>query len=268
MPVVVEEKFDSRLSVAGDNPSVELRYVVFGTSDDLEAKSELATASPTAYDDLPRQSIQIEPLANDIWDGTVRYGLTEENDPPQTGESSFAFDTGGGTQHITQSRATINAYAPAGETAPDFQGAIGVTDNGVEGVDITVPVYQFSETHYLDDAVVTPAYKGTLFGLTGTVNSSGFKGLAAGECLFLGAAGSKRGVGDWEITFRFAGSPNVTGLSVGPITGINKKGWEYLWVRYAEVEDEGAQVLVKRPVAAYVERAYDSGNFAALGIGT
>ena len=268
MPVVVEEKFDSRLSVAGDNPSVELRYVVFGTSDDLAAKSELATASPATYDGLPRQSIQIEPLANDIWDGSVRYGLTEENDPPQTGESSFAFDTGGGTQHITQSRATINAYAPPGETAPDFQGAIGVTDNGVEGVDITVPVYHFSETHYLDDAVVTPAYKGTLFGLTGTVNSGSFKGLAAGECLFLGAAGSKRGIGDWEITFRFAGSPNVTGLSVGPITGISKKGWEYLWVRYAEVEDEGAQVLVKRPVAAYVERAYDSGNFAALGIGT
>jgi hypothetical protein len=39
-------------------------------------------------------------------------------------------------------------------------------------------------------------------------------------------------------------------------------------VRYAEIEDEGAQVLVKRPVAAYVERVYDSGNFAALGIGT
>jgi hypothetical protein len=179
MPIVIEEKFDSRLSVAGDNPSVELRYIVFGTNDDLAAKSELATASPSAYDDLPRQSIQIEPLANDIWEGSVRYGLTETNDPPQTGESSFAFDTGGGSQHITQSRATINAYAPSGETAPNFQGAIGVTDNGVEGVDITVPVYHFSETHYLDDAVVTPAYKGTLFGLTGTVNNASFKGLAA-----------------------------------------------------------------------------------------
>jgi len=268
MPVVIEEKFDSRVSVAGDNPSVELRYIVFGTSDDLEAKSELADGAPETYDGLPRQTIQIEPLANDIWEGTVRYGEAEENEPPQTGESSFAFDTGGGTQHITQSRATVNAYAPSGETPPDFQGAIGVTDNGVEGVDVTVPVYHFSETHYLDDAVVTSAYKGTLFALTGKVNSGAFKGLAAGECLFLGAAGSKRGLGDWEITFRFAGSSNVTGLSVGPISGISKKGWEYLWVRYAEVEDEGAQVLVKRPIAAYVERVYDTGNFAALGIGT
>jgi hypothetical protein len=55
------------------------------------------------------------------------------------------------------------------------------------------------------------------------VNDSGFKGFAAGECLFLGAAGTKRGSGDWEIGYRFASSPNVTGLTVGDITGINKK---------------------------------------------
>ncbi len=266
MPVAVLEKFDSRLSIAGDNPSVELRYIVLGTDDDLVAKAELSSESPATYDGLPRQSVQIEPLANDIWEGSVRYGTASS--APSTGESSFAFDTGGGTQHITQSRNTIGAYAPPGETPPDFQGAIGVSENGVEGVDVTVPVYQFSETHYLDDSVVTSGYKGGLFALTGRVNDASFKGLAAGECLFLGASGSKRGVGDWEITFRFAGSPNVTNLSIGPITGIDKKGWEYLWVRYAEVEDEIAQVLVKRPVAAYVEQVYASGSFSALGIGT
>ena len=89
--------------------------------------------------------------------------------------------------------------------------------------------------------------------------------------LFLGASGSKRAqVGeeeDWEITYRFAGSPNVTGLSIGPISGISKKGWEYLWVRYADQEDTTAKALVKRPIAAYVERVYESGNFAALGLG-
>lgn len=171
MPIIVEEKFDSRLSIAGDNPSVELRYIVFGTNSDLTAKAELADESPDEYDGLPRQSIEIEPLANDIWEGTVRYGLTQQEPPPQTGESSFSFDTGGGTHYITHSRATVGTFAAPGITAPNFQGAIGVTDNGVEGVDITVPVYHFSETHYLADSVVTPAYKGTLFALTGKVNN-------------------------------------------------------------------------------------------------
>jgi len=116
---------------------------------------------------------------------------------------------------------------------------------------------------------VTQAYKGTLFRLTGKVNSGSWKGFNEGEVLFLGASGSRRGTNadsDWEITFRFAASPNVTGLSVGSINGIAKKGWEYLWVRYADQEDTSANTIVKRPVAAYVERVYDEGNFGGLGI--
>ena len=74
---------------------------------------------------------------------------------------------------------------------------------------------------------------------------AGFSRLAAGECLFLGASGSKPGADDWEITFRFAASPNRTGITVGDIAGISKKGWEYLWVRCADAEDSTAKALVK-----------------------
>lgn len=129
-----------------------------------------------------------------------------------------------------------------------------------------VPVYNFSETHYIDTLLVTAAYKATLFYLTGTVNNGPFRGFAAGEVSFLGASGSKRGQDDWEISYRFAASPNVLGLVVGDITGIAKRGWEYLWVRYQDVEDTAAKVLVKRPVAVYVEQVYPYGNFAGLGI--
>ncbi|NLF86699.1 MAG: hypothetical protein GX571_11410 [Lentisphaerae bacterium] len=135
-------------------------------------------------------------------------------------------------------------------------------------MDITVPVYTFSETHYVPSSTVTTSYKYTLFSLTGKVNNNSFKGLAAGECLFLGASGSKRGTDDWEITFRFAGSPNRTGLTVGPISGISKKGWEYLWVRYADIEDTASHTLVKQPIGAYVEKVYEEGSFSSLGIGT
>lgn len=271
MPIVVEEKFDSRTSTTGANASVELKYIVFGTGSDLSAKSALGDESPETYDGLARQSIGIEPLANEVWEGSVRYGVQEITEPPQEGDSTFAFDTGGGTQHITHARSTIGRYAPSGTTAPDFQGAIGVTDNGVEGVDVTIPVYQFSETHYFAPAYVTLAYRNTLFYLTGKVNAGSFRGLSAGECLFLGASGSRRGTGSddpWEITYRFAGSPNVTGLSVGPISGIEKKGWEYLWVRYADAEDDAAKILVKRPIGAYIEQVYDYASFLALGIGS
>ena len=131
-----------------------------------------------------------------------------------------------------------------------------------------MPVYTFSQTHYLPTSQVTAPCKISLFYLAGKVNDALFKGLAAGECLFLGASGSKRGTDDWEIPFGFAGSPNRTGLSVGPITGISKKGWEYLWVRYADVEDTASHTLVKQPIGAYVEKVYEEGNFSSLGIGT
>lgn len=268
MPVEVVERFESRQGTTGNNPSVELHYHVRGTNDDVEARAALAALAPTLYDPwgtsmiyLPRDTITLQPAGDELWEGIVRYGML-----PPTNGSTFAFDTGGGTQHITQSRQTVGAYAPAGKTAPDFRGAIGVTPDSVEGVDITVPVYHFSETHYLPNSTVTLAYKGTLCGLTGKVNSAWFKGLAAGECLFLGAAGAKRGSGDWEITYRFAASPNVTNLTVGDITGINKGGWQYLWVRYEDSVDDTAKALVKKPLAAYVERVYEYGDFSLLGI--
>ena len=38
-------------------------------------------------------------------------------------------------------------------------------------------------------------------------------------------------------------------------------------MRYADTEDTASHTLVKQPVAAYVERVYEEGNFSALGIG-
>jgi len=265
MAITVHEKWESRETTVGENPSIDLVFIIRGTDSDLAAKTALAAASPVLYHGLVRQSMHLERIAENIWEGSVRYGKFE---PPETGDSSYQFDTGGGTQHITQSLQTVARYAPPGKTAPDFQGAIGVTHDNVEGVDITVPVFNFSETHYIASNLVTPAYKATLFYLTGKVNGGTFRGFAPGEVLFLGASGSKRGQEDWEITFRFAASPNVTGLVIGNITGINKKGWEYLWVRYADDEDAAAKTLVKRPIAAYVEQVYPYGNFSGLGIGT
>ena len=251
------------------NERGERLYLVTGTQD---AQVAFDAVSTSEWGDLIVEDFELEEIpGREAWLVTVRYVRPDASlEPPAVGESTFSFDTGGGTQHITQSLQTVGRFAPSGgagggATAPDFQGAIGATSDSVEGVDIVVPVYTFSETHYFAPDFVTNGYKSTLFILTGKVNSAPFKGLAAGECLFLGASGSKRGNGDWEISFRFAGSPNRTSFSVGSINVPSKKGWEYLWVRYQDVVD--SNVLVKQPVAAYVEKVYESGDFSSLGIG-
>ena len=140
----------------------------------------------------------------------------------------------------------------------------------VNGVDVTMPVLNFTETHVMKGSRVSTSYKKNVASLTGTVNRSGYRGFSAGEVLFLGASGTKRGKKNdspWEITFRFAVSPNQSSLQVGKLKVSQKKGWDYLWVRYADKVAENKKNVIKEPVAAYVEQVYPEGDFGNLGLG-
>jgi hypothetical protein len=260
------ETYNSRNITTGPNRQASIRYLIQGTDSDATAKTTLYATAPTTWtvEDiaLPRRNAEIDQIHNDMWIGTVYYGV---NSSQPAGTSFYQFDTGGGSQHITQSISTIQRYAPAGGTAPNHAGAIGVTDKSIEGVDIVIPVFNFSEVHYLSDATVS-SKQATYFSLTGKVNSATYKGYAAGELLFLGASGSKRDRDDWEMTFRFSASPNKTNLTVGTITGIAKKGWEYLWVQYEEDSDNDAKSLVKKPLAVHIEQVYDYADLNGLGV--
>jgi len=263
MAITVTEKFQSRDVVRGVNPSAQLNFIVAGTDDYDQALSQLALRAPAAFDGLPRLNHGVEPIAGELWLGFTRYG--RQNIQP-TGESVYQFDTGGGSQHITQSLATVRRYSRPGHVAANFMGAVGVTKDSVEGVDITVPVYNFSEVHYKNRGFVDDSYKAALFALTGSVNNKKFRSFAAGEVLFLGASGTKRGSDDWELMFRFAASPNMTDIIIGNIGGIVKKGWEYLWVQYVDEEDTDAHSLIKRPLSVHIEQVYPYKNFDQLRI--
>ena len=257
----------------GDGSNIELHYLIHGTDSDIEARAALADTAPEIYAGLYRKSCKVEPLDNPVqtlaWDGTATYGEKDRNDY-EVGESSYSFDTGGGTQHITQSIKTEHSYAVSGD-AIDFDKAIGVSRDGVAGVDVSVPVFNFTETHYFSPSTVTEAFKQKIFKATGKVNSDAFRGFAAGEVLFLGASGSRQGEGaddKWEITFRFAASENQNNITVGDITGIEKNGWDHLWVYYVEDEKEAGtkKYIVKTPTYAYVEKIYRTTAFSGLGI--
>lgn len=267
MAIDVIEKLESRTLVTGVNPSAELRYAIRGTSDEHEARAALLDTAPSLYDPwgggiifLAQTRQTVEPIGPELWEGTVIYGYLTA-----TGDSTFTFDTSGGRMKMQQSWETMAAYNIDGAFPPDNSMAINTTATEVNGVEIAMPVYTFSETHYKPDVLVTPGYKGVLHYVTGTVNKEPFRNFAAGEALFLGVQGVKRGsYNDWELSFRFGAIPNRTDLYVGNIGPIVKDGWDYLWVRYR------AQVvgvaLLQRPVAVYIERVYRRTPFAALEI--
>lgn len=267
MAAVVQELFAGRTETISDKSKAEIAYLVTKAADEADVKAAVFSAIPPFYGVLLLRSVTLDERINlDTWKVTVTYDLPDPVNQTNP-EPVFSFDTGGGTQHITQSRQTVARYGPAASAA--LGGAIGYDGENVAGVDITVPVYTFSEVQYLPLAMVTPQYKGVLFNLTGTVNSFPFRLLNPGECLFLGASGSKRGSdGTWEINFKFAAQPNRSNLMVGTIGPIAKKGWEYLWVQYGDDVDPAAKVLIKKPIAVYVEQVYEYADFGLLGIGT
>lgn len=273
MAATISESYESRPFTLGDNAGRELVYTIFGTEDETVVQSLLLSASFTVYLGLLRESIEAEPLGNGVWKGYVRYTTFED-------DNEYTFEIGGGTRKITQSLGTVARYAPPGLVAPDFQGAIGVSEDKVEGCEVPDNKSEFSETHRLADAAMTNDYKRTLRSLVGCWNEAPFRHCDPGECLLLGVSGSKRGDELWSLTFKFAESPNATGLEIGAdiagyygygaggvITGIDKLGWDFLWVRYADYYDIAGNALVKRPVAAYVERVLLPGDFSQLGIG-
>jgi len=264
MTAVIAEKLGSGELQSGDTNRHEKLYVIRDETSEASALSLLENTAPGDFGGLVRQTCRVNPVdgANDIWIGEAEYADLEEVEPAE-GTSVFSFNTSGGSQHITQSISTSQKKAPTGKTAPDFKGAINATEKGsVEGVDIISPVYRWSVMHVVANSKVTSAYTGRLFALTGKTNDDSFDSFAAGEVLFEGVSGSKRGNGDWEITYSFAAQPNREDQTIGDITGVDKKGWEYLWVLYSEAESGG--MLSKQPRAVYVEKVYEEDDFAKL----
>lgn len=172
----------------------------------------------------------------------------------------LSFSTTGATTHLNQSYGTRAKYSATG-TAPDYQGAIGVDSSGVAGVDVTVPAFNFSVRRRFK--FVSTTYLSNIVALTGKVNDGPWSVFAAGEVLFLGAEGGEDEQNYVDLTYQFAARGNQTGLTFGDVTGVAKRGWDYLWCRHSE-KVVGDLVLMV-PTAVYIEKVYPEGDFASLG---
>lgn len=269
----VTERFESRRLVVsrdGKASTLDLSYTVDGTEDEGVAKRAVVLGSPWIYgsaSDPPllwRQQVSLEYVAPATWVAEVHYDTTGPE--PLSAEDSFEFETTGGEQHITQSLSTTS-YVPAGEVVADFEGAIGVSDSGVEGVDIVVPVLQMSETHYYSELSTAERLVFTL--MTGRVNSSPFREFDAGEVLFLGVSARRensRPDTPWSVTFRFAVQRARANFDVGSINVAYKAGWDFMSIRYATMEDTAASALVRRPIQVDIHEVYEQGDFSLFNI--
>jgi len=269
--------------------TVTVTYLAFGTSVDTEVHTYANTFFSNnrfyAIGDyvFMVEQYSVEYIGDECFQVTATYTKTGQDNEEQEAplRRTRSFDTGGGTQHITQAEAE-QRYAATG-TAPNQNKAIGVDGDSVAGVDVIVPALQWTETYDVPSTYVTAAYIKSVAALTGTVNNAAFRSFQPGEVLFAGCSGnqewdSEKGDGPWSLSYKFVASPNrglPTGVSgpataaaidVGSIGGIVKKGHEYLWIRY-EAAVDGSDLL-KRPKYAYVNQVYREASFSGLGIGS
>jgi len=273
MAITIQEAVQSRALVTGENESLTLRYIITGTASEQEARSTLELKSPSMYQGLLRDSCTVDPVWADDdaddgqWLGSARYVMPDATEP-ETGDFTTSFDTTGGTQHITQaiSPQSVGTAATHPENAPNMFNTIGNTGDAVQGTDIVVPVYRWSETHCLPDSMVTPQYRRMLYLATGEVNQEAWREFGVNDSLFMGASGSKRARGDWSVTFMFAAAPTRT-EEIGPFK-VTKRGWQYVWCRYhRKVEGTGEnKTLMMKPVAVYVNNVYYVFDFSKFGI--
>ena len=227
-----------------------------------------------------RTRLDIAPLGNGYWDVKATYKTPEAAESDGGGDSqgqsianSLSLDTSGGTGHITQALydgqgdwGGENAFARPGETAPDFFGAINCSGDSVQGVDVTVPAFNFTEVWTWPARLLTNDYYKILYNLTGSVNKAAWRVFDRGEILFLGARLDRnRGDEFIPITYQFSARPTRRAFKVGQITVAEKRGWQYLWIKYEDHEETDA--LVKRPKFAYVNDVYPETDFATLNIG-
>lgn len=265
-------------------------WKIFGSTDDIEVHADVVRQlnmralywnypAGGGVGQLQADSYTLEYLGGDAWHLSVNYSKEGADDEEATApiRKSRSFDTSGGQEHITQ--AIAGKVSEKGKTANLVDGdkIIGFDGTNVNGVDIIVPQLSFQENYEVPSSYVKAEYIKKVSQATGTTNNAEFRGFKQGEVLFLGCSGSQewdkeRGDGPWALSYKFAISPNaganqtLPALTIGEITGIEKKGHEYLNTYYED--DVKDNKLWKVPKIVWVHQVYRETNFADLGIGT
>ena len=251
------------------NPqSVTVGYVLTGTATRSIAQALAAGYSSVIYSSLYRSNIALDHLGTDIWNVDVTYGPYEKKER-ESGDFKWSFDTTGKTKHITQGYAHIATYAKSGTTSKDMKGAIGVTSNGVEGVDVPDKAFAWTEDWTLFAASYAFTYATILGEITGGVNDAYFRGFPAYTVRFDGASGGQSAKAPLllEVSFKFSVSPTES-ITISGFPTFTKLGWHHLSMSYDEEKDAVANKMRLIPMQVDVDRVLRAVDFSLLGIGT
>jgi len=237
-------------------------YAVTDNTSWTAAKALLLTTAPATAFGLWRQIPSLEYQGGGVYLCTVPYGPFQT---PEDGNAEWNLRIGTKWERRQTSLQTMETKTIAGRNAVDFQKAVNVTKDRVEGVDVPVPTFDFDETHYIAAADFTTAYLNTLYATTGHTNDGVWRIFTAEEVLLLGVTGAPHDADLIKLVFSFSAEPTVAGLQIGNCAAFTeKRGWWYAWAATERQQDTTGWATPWRVFQAQVERMITPVDFDNL----
>ena len=252
-----------------ESDAIMRRWLIRGSSDPIVCRqaiiNQAVATSLFQFENLPLTTMTWKLFTGpDAWEFTVNYALQPLI---QVGQYTISMDTTGATTKQTEAFAQTVFPAP-GKTPRQFATTINVQDDKPEGIDRVIPSLKLDiNAKIASRFLASPiAYAALVASMTGSMNGTSFLGFAPGELLFMGASGQIVGENP-TLTYTFEASANLTGVTIGPVSGISKWGHDFLWFDYIVKKDSSSNLQISEPRAAYVARVYGTADFSLLGIG-
>lgn len=243
-------------------------YFIAEGSDDYADVEAAFDQIPSEYRGLPRRDVLRDHAGANLWYLTAQYSAVEQpqeplvlGDPPR-----IEFDTTGGQRTLITHADIRNGYpGPGLSTVPDYGGAINVVDGVPQGLEIETGGATMTISQVISAAQASNAYRRLLMiRARRVVNAAPFGPFNAYECRFMGARFSSRADGNVDLVRVFEGAENVVGGSYAGVTGVEKRGHEYVWAPVERQADTAAKVMVPRVLGVLVHEIYPAVDFAEL----
>lgn len=264
--VVIRGIGDTASLTAGLVGAIDQAYHVFNATTADDATEALRTYLQQTYGLTPTlgsltlDNIAVGERTEDFYDCTASWRRFARREQPAVGESQFEFSLAVQPVRVKVPVGTVTVYksAQAADWQPQIINDIGDGEEP-DGVEVFEPTYDESVTAWVQTSTLTQAYRTQLKRAIGKTNSTAFKGWQPGEVLLMGVSGTRRGQNDSELNFRWSVRENQDDITIGDVTGIQKKGWQYLWPRSEARGGTDAPIVktVTHVAVATVFREYD-----------
>lgn len=235
---------------------------------------------------LVLDTLDLEDIGPNTWKATASYvydrqqGLGGSVPVPQAKTLPYiriGFNIGGGTKKVYKSLEVLNPPGVLSSTSPlpgvpDCEGAIGMTEESIEGVEVPDASMSLQITAYYLPQYVTLAFarliRNAIAGPRnyGTYNHETWMGFEAGEVQLRSASGSGTVVDVIPITFELSIKANVTDQPDENFPNITMKGHDLLDYAFFQKWDGVGKVPLFKPDVRYLHRIADPYDYTTLSV--